>query len=357
MSVALDLDPVRRPHALAERAARLKAEAPGLRARDLAERLGASEGELVACRCDGVQVTRLRPDWQAFLQGLTTLGPVMALTRNTAAVHEKTGAYAQVSLSDHVGLVLNDDIDLRLFPKRWRHLFAVVEEVQSGRRRSLQLFDAAGLALHKVYERIGVDPAPFDALVATLRADDQAPGIETEAVPAEDPAPETIDVTAFRAEWDALTDTHQFFGLLRRHGLTGDRPRALALAGAERAAPVGRDALRRVLESAAASGLPIMVFVGNPGVIQIHTGPVKRVEPRGPWINVLDPGFNLHLREDLIDTSWVVRKPTADGTVTSLELFMADGTAIAALFGKRKPGVPEDLDWRALAESLTEAAA
>jgi hypothetical protein len=45
----------------------------------------------------------------------------------------------------------------------------------------------------------------------------------------------------------------------------------------------------------------------------------------GPWLNVLDPGFNLHLREDLIASAWIVRKPTADGVVSSLELFDAGG--------------------------------
>jgi putative hemin transport protein len=67
---------------------------------------------------------------------------------------------------------------------------------------------------------------------------------------------------------------------------------------------------------------------------------------------VLDPGFNLHLREDHIASAWIVRKPTVDGLVTSLELFDADGNVIAMLFGERKPGKPELDQWRALVETL-----
>jgi hypothetical protein len=37
-----------------------------------------------------------------------------------------------------------------------------------------------------------------------------------------------------------------------------------------------------------------MCFVGNRGCIQIHTGPVKNIKIMGPWLNVMDPGFNLH---------------------------------------------------------------
>ena len=66
---------------------------------------------------------------------------------------------------------------------------------------------------------------------------------------------------------------------------------------------------------------PIMCFVGNPGCIQIHTGPIYTLKVMGPWFNILDPTFNLHLREDAIHQGWVVRKPTRDGIVTSLELF------------------------------------
>jgi putative hemin transport protein len=76
-----------------------------------------------------------------------------------------------------------------------------------------------------------------------------------------------------------------------------------------------------------------------------------------PWLNVLDPGFNLHLREDRIAMAWVVRKPTADGDVTSLELFDADGETLAMFFGERKPGRAELASWRALVDTLPRTAA
>ena len=111
-------------------------------------------------------------------------------------------------------------------------------------------------------------------------------------------------------------------------------------------------AARELLKAAADSGTPIMVFVGNPGMIQIHTGPVHRVQVLGPWLNVLDPGFNLHLREDHIASAWVVRKPTSDGLVTSLELFDAEGRNFAMVFGERKPKQAELETWRALCAEL-----
>jgi putative hemin transport protein len=67
---------------------------------------------------------------------------------------------------------------------------------------------------------------------------------------------------------------------------------------------------------------------------------------------VMDPSFNLHLREDRIGSVWLVRKPTEDGVVTSVEVFDKQGENIAMLFGARKPGKPELPAWRELAESL-----
>src|SRR6201999_74705 len=98
--------------------------------------------------------------------------------------------------------------------------------------------------------------------------------------------------------------------------------------------------------------LPIMVFVGNAGIIQIHTGTVENVLDARGWFNVMDEAFNLHIDQDKIARAYVVKKPTDDGIVTSLELFNEAGENVALLFGKRKPGIPESEDWRLLVNDL-----
>jgi putative hemin transport protein len=76
------------------------------------------------------------------------------------------------------------------------------------------------------------------------------------------------------------------------------------------------------------------------------------VKPLGPWLNVLDPTFNLHLREDAVESVWKVEKPTDDGIVTSVEVYAADRSEVAVLYGRRKPGVPEAESWRTLVAGL-----
>ncbi|RQP99319.1 hemin-degrading factor [Burkholderia stagnalis] len=321
-----------------------------LRNRDAAQALGVSEGEALAAFV-GEHVVRLDARFPAMFEDMPRLGRVMALTRNEAAVHEKDGEYAQMSHDGPVGLALGD-IDLRIFYRHWASAFAVRDETAHGTLKSLQFFDAHGDAIHKVYLRAHSDHAAYDAFVERWRAPRQEPGLAvTPAVPkAPERADTEIDVAGFRAAWNAMTDTHQFFGITQRFGVS--RLQALRLAEPQYAYPVDTRALRYVLEHAAGSGQPIMVFVGNAGMIQIHTGPVANVREMGTWINVLDPGFNLHVREDMIAAAWVVKKPTSDGIVTSVELFDRQGEHVALLFGERKPGRPERDDWRALVTGL-----
>ncbi len=329
-----------------------------LRQRDAAAGLGVSEGELVATRV-GTGVTRLHAGEDGHFIGLFeqlgVLGRVMVLTRNAAAVHEKDGAFADLSHTGLVGLALGAEIDLRMFYAQWAHAYAVTDASPRGTLRSLQFYDACGEAVHKVYLREHSDRAAYDRLVAQWRAEDQSPGDTMQPAPApEAPRPDSaIDVPALLSAWEAMTDTHQFFGLLKAHGVA--RTQALRLAEGRFTVAVAPTALRTVLEDTARDGMPIMVFVGNRGMVQIHTGPVTTVRLLDSWVNVLDPGFNLHVRGDLIDRAWVVCKPTSDGVVTSLELFDAQGGTIAMLFGARKPGEPERPAWRDTVRGLLGA--
>lgn len=326
-----------------------------LRHRDAAQALGVTECEAVAAaigQSGPMTSVRLAGPWPALFEQMPSLGPVMALTRNANAVHEKTGRYENMSHEGQVGLALGKDIDLRIFYSRWAYGYAVIEDGAQGPQRSLQFFDAHGVAIHKVFLREGSDVAAWSELVTRHAAADQGAGerVQPSGAPAALCSDDDVDVAAFQQAWQSLTDTHEFFPLLRRFKLA--RPQAMRLAPPGYALAVDASSARQLLFEAARQGVPIMCFVGNAGMIQIHTGTVRRVEVIGPWLNVLDPGFSLHLREDTIAAAWVVKKPTRDGQITSLELFDGAGDTIALFFGERKPGRPEHAQWRALIDRL-----
>lgn len=332
---------------LTSRWAELRQQQPNLRIRDAARQLGVSEAELLVTGT-GKTVVRLSGDFRDLLKQVTTLGHVMALTRNDALVHERKGTYEKVSFSGHMGLVLGPDIDLRLFIGRWQFGFAVDENG----RQSLQFFDAQGQAIHKIYLTDQSNRVAYDTLVDQFRADEQSDELLVEPTPDRTPdqPDEAIDRAGFQAGWLGMQDTHEFFGLLDKYGV--GRQQGLRLAPDGHAQPLSMASVKQAMTLASERDVPIMVFVSNPGCIQIHTGPVKKLAQMGPWYNVLDPLFNLHLNETLIGQVWLTKKPTADGIVTSLELFDTNGQNVCLIFGERKPGKPELEPWRAIVGEL-----
>ncbi len=337
------------------------ARASGKRAKDAAESLKISEGAAIAAHAGkhdyALKATPLKGPWVELLQALELCGPVMALTRNESTVHEKTGVYQNISATGHMGLALGHDIDLRLFLGRWHAGFAVLEpanNLDNPPAQSLQFFDAHGMAVHKIFVRPETDREVFNDIVGQY-ADAEKLTEFTPAPPKAAAKPDAeLDAAGFAQAWSEMTDTHQMFGLINKFG--AERQQAFRLVEgrfAERAKP---HVVQMLLEEAAIDGTSIMVFVSSSGCIQIHSGPVKRIEPMvtptAQWINVLDVGFNLHLREDMIQNAWIVQKPTDDGVVTSVEIFDANGDLMAMFFGSRKPGIPEQQAWRDIAARL-----
>ncbi|GMG83527.1 hemin-degrading factor [Paralimibaculum aggregatum] len=337
-----------------------KAENPGLRARDLARSLAVPEAALLEARIGAAEgVARLAPEGTGFaplMAALPALGPVMTLARNEAAVHETRGPLTEVGGEGAIGQVTGP-IDLRLFYRRWHVGYRVSEETRSGLRHSLQIFDAAGTAVLKLHAQEGTDMAAFERVAADFA---DTAGREIAFAPPAAPQPDRpdaeIDRAALRDGWRSLSHSHDFFRLL--HATGAGRLQALRLAGADLARAADAGAAQRMLEAAAAAAVPIMCFVGNAGCIQIFSGRVERIVMMGPWLNVLDPGFNLHLRTDLVASAWLVTKPTTTrGPITSLELFDAAGTMVCQFFGARPPGQEELPEWRALVTAAAGPAA
>jgi putative hemin transport protein len=326
----------------------LKAENPHLRIRNAAEQLGVSEAELLATNV-GNGVTVLTSDFSDLLQEVVKLNKVMALTRNDECVHERKGVYLNPDFSSpHAQLFVDEDIDLRIFISSWKFGFSVVE----GDRKSLQFFGKDGLALHKIYLTKDSSEAEFDVLTEKYKAENQSAEIVTETVPAKatEKADSEIDVAGFQQAWRDLKDTHDFFMMLRKFGVT--RTQALRLAPEGYATKIENSKVVNVLEDASEQQLPIMIFVGNRGIIQIHTGEVNKTLWHQQWFNVMDPDFNLHLDTTKIAETWITKKPTEDGDVTSVEVFNKEGDFIVQFFGKRKPGIPELQGWKDLVAGL-----
>ena len=359
------------PANLAERWSTLRTEQPKLQIRDAARALGASEAQLLATNL-GNGVTRLQADGnqpREIMRAALGLGLVQAITRNENGVIETTGTASKFKQagdkSDQAdakqdpekearerniaGGYLGGAIDLRFHFENWKYAFAVAQPGRDGKlSRSLQFFDAQRDSVHKLYVRSDAGVAVFDQLVATFRAPEQSAQLNVLAAAskvAEKPDA-SIDVKEFQLAWKEMTDVHQFAQILREFKLSREQALRLAPAGmVERVTP---EALRTLLENAAKDKVAIMVFLGNDGLTQIYSGKIEKTMAAGGFYNVLDPDFNLHIRDTALRSGWVVKR----GGVTSIEFFDNDGTQVLTFFGVRERGKPQPQAWNDLTDSL-----
>lgn len=247
-------------------------------------------------------------------------------------MHEQVGEFTHQHLSGHAGLVLNPRaLDLRLFLSQWASAF----RLNDNGRQSIQFFDPHGDALLKVYTTENTDMAAWDALIVAQTQQSPAPLAIRPADPLK--FADSADGEALENEWRAMTDVHQFFGLLRKYNLS--RQQAFRLVSDDLACRIDNQTLPGLLETIRQDGNEIMIFVGNRGCVQIFTGALEKVAPMRGWLNIFNTAFTLHLREESVDEIWVTRKPTSDGHVTSVELVRqrrhADRTAVRST--QRRP--------------------
>lgn len=49
------------------------------------------------------------------------------------------------------------------------------------------------------------------------------------------------------------------------------------------------------LQQLAQLALPVHIMTASPAAVQIYQGVIGRLAITGPWLNILDPNFNLHI--------------------------------------------------------------
>ena len=363
---------------LADRWSTLRIEQPKLQIRDAARTLGVSEAELLVTNL-GKGVTRLQNEENSFreiMRRALDLGNVLATTRNENGVIERTGIATKLKPKDETetsaagkdaekdaerterlrniaGGYLGGEIDLRFHFLKWKYAFAVVQPGRDGAtNRSLQFFDASGTSVHKIYLKSEAGIAVFDKLVADFRNPKQTADLMiVKATPKTAEKPDAqIDLKEFQLAWKEMTDVHQFSRITTEFGLSREQAFRLAPAGmAERITPA---AVRNLLDESAKQQISIMAFLGNDGVTQIFSGKITKTAASGDWYNVLDPEFNLHLRETNLKSGWVIKR----GDVTSVEFFDNNGDLVVSFFGVRERAKPQPQSWIDLTKNLPRAA-
>jgi putative hemin transport protein len=316
------------PQALKQEWSELRLAIPHLRIREAAAMLNVSEAELLATGC-GSTVTRLELDWSLIIKALPTIGPVMALTRNDFAVHETTGLYKVINHSDGKYRVKSDTVNLQLLAQVIHFAFGVMEPSSNGTRFSLQFFAADGSAIHKIYMTEDSDLKMYHALIKQLASADQSqlqpinssPHVTRSKIA-------TFNPGSITQTMDLLSDTEDFYAGLMTMGIVSDLFETEA-STLEFLAP---DLFQPLLKKIAALGIGISICVRNYGCIQVYQGPIHNIRITGPWFNILDEHFSLHLNTQAL-SGFRVNTQKIDGqpVLKTLEIVDANHQIIALI--------------------------
>lgn len=234
--------------------AELRQRNPGLRMREAAQLLQVSELELLVSDpknqlLDGAVL-------EDCLQQMAADGIWMWLARTEGAVLE-VDRKLQFEKGEGFFMLSDDTLRIKLLSSDCMHLVYTVQE--KGSPRSLQLFDNSGVAVLKIYLK---DTRRVDKTDAMLQ-------------PYFTAKPEQMTIVPAVSAWTKKDEI-----------------------GDGQSAP--KDAYRGIIENASLNKLPLEFSLANNGCeFSVSVQPRKIVES-GPWFNILDRGFNLHLREDLV---------------------------------------------------------
>ena len=338
----------------------LKEKIPMLFPTEGATALGVSEFELMLA---SPYSQYIGDQCKAVLKQFETFGDMESIVRNELAVHEKMAPYHNLKLGEKMGLALNvGGLDLRFFMWQWRHMLAVTDTSRADKPSySIQFYNGEGAAIDKVYLRELSDEniANWQALIAaqqqtvnteTLTLEVQAPLSEWRYKALNEEAREQL-----QQGWQAMTDVHQFHTLLKN--LDIDRASSYHQAPDQMTQQLDISAVEAVFTHARDAKCPIMIFVGNSGLVQIQTGTVQTLKRMGDWFNILDKDhndFTLHLKDRALAQVWCVKRPTKDGIVTCVEGFDGHGVSIFSVFGQRLEGTPELAEWQQIVATVVK---
>lgn len=337
----------------------LKVAQPNIRSVDAAVQLGTTEAQLIASQV-GQQAIKLNINQiENILKGLKKLEHVMALTRNGVVVSEIKGCYEKLYTSQRnnkkMGIAINPGgIDLRLFLSQWASVFAV----KLNNMVSIQCFDKHGRAVHKIFNTDKTNLTAYQALINKYSDPEQSTTLMVEPIKIQEletTPQENINVAGFLTAWENLQDVHHFPALLTEFKV--GRIQALELAQPNWAQEIPTASLPLIFSTLKEQQSEVMIFVNNNAAVQIYSGALNNLKQVGPWYNVLDEDFNLHIKNEDLARAFVVKKPTDNGNtvVHSIEFFDESSNTVMTLFGRRVEGKEQPQQWITLCNKLSDS--
>ena len=250
-----------------------------VRIRDAAKKLDVSEAELLSTLIE-YSVDYINFDsYQNFIKKILSLDKIMLLTRSDNVVHEIIINTNDIEINQH-DLIYNKNTQnplLQIKSDDIAYTFSELKEHQGKNLFSFQFFNGYGDSIAKIYLK-GKTESLFRKIILEHKIDydysiqKKQPHINKK-----------IDCSnSLSIEYKSIPKNATKFKASKKFDGT---------------------TLRTVMEGLAKKSISVQFHAIAPNAVQYYYGKIKNVIDYGPWINVIDKTFNIHILENKIVSS------------------------------------------------------
>ena len=244
-----------------------KPEHQKIRIKDAADILNVSEAELLSTTI-GEKSDFLRvPNWLQLFKEIVSLGPMMYLVRNDYAVHEMTIPINNVQKKTSFILLWNEDEYVKIIDSCIKYAFYTSGIARGNKIYSIQMFDSLGKAILKIYLK-NDKLEKFKEIKNQYKTDYD---YELQKMEKRDSS---------RTDWNK-SDQEQLDWVIKDNF-----------------------SITKYLEDVVTNNKKISIQISNDGAESMYSGTIKNVIHKFGWLNIMDPTFNLHVKDMQINKIW-----------------------------------------------------
>ena len=247
-----------------------KPEHQKIRIKDAADILNVSEAELLSTNI-GENTHFLKiSNWLQLFKEFAALGPMMYLVRNDYAVHEMTIPINNVQQETDVILLWNKKGHIKITEPCLKYAFYTSGMARGNKIYSIQIFDSDGTAILKIY----------------LKNEELEKFKEIK--------------NQHEREYD-----YELQKMEKHTSNSTNRDKS----DQERLEWVIKDnfSIKKYLEDIAINKTKISIRISNDGAESMYSGTIKNVIHKFGWLNIMDPTFNLHVKDMQINEIWTTK--------------------------------------------------
>ena len=272
----------------------LSSDKKNIRIRDAARQLDVSEAELLSTKINNNVKFLLISDYEIiFKQIFKSVNKLMFLIRNDYAVHEKNISTKKIKIIDNkiINLDENNQTLLSFDYSDFKFCFYELKNHAGRKLSSFQIFDKYGCSLLKIYNKDD-DYHNFEKVFLKYYADYN---YELQSIQKNE-----------QSNNSANLDSINRYYLKSNYSLKNNDIK-------------NKNILRFIITCASKGKCPIQIHVIGNNSIQYHRDIVENIKDFGPWFNVIDKYFNIHVLESKIKRSQFIEYTIKNKKYYSIE--------------------------------------